>query len=261
MPLPIYSLIVNQASVDYFLMALYYLRKYPTGHDHSQHFDVSRETITKWTWFFLDRISALQSQKIVWPAEWEKERYAAAKLRGEVEGEVYVVGFGCTVDGTHGPIHEPSVGETRAKNPVYYSHKTNGPAFAYEFALDIFQDRLVWMNGPFPASTPDREIFKNGLMEKIPEGMRVIADRGYSGQPLQHIISLPNPYDNAQLKNFKARASARQEDFNSLLKKFKICELTFRHDRDRIQKHKTAWTAVAIICQYHFEIDKSLWDV
>ena len=118
-------------------------------------------------------------------------------------GGPVVATFGCTVDGTHGRSHEPSVGETRTQNPIYFSHKSNGPAFAYEFALDVFTARLVWMNGAFPASTPDREIFKKGLMQKIPDGMRVIADSGYSGEPLEHIISGKNPRDHKDLKKLK----------------------------------------------------------
>ena len=242
-------------------MALHFLRKYPTGDEQAELFDVTRETAATWTWYFLEKIAALESQKIVWPKEWGKAEYAAAKRRGDDTGEVHVVSFGCSVDGTHGSIHEPSVGEPRSKNPIYFSHKTHGPAYAYEFALDIFSDRLVWMNGPFPASTPDREIFKDGLMKLIPEGMRVVADSGYSGEPLKHIISGPNHRDSKTLANFKARAKSRQEDFNSRLKKYKICEETFRHDRDRREKHKTSWTAVAIICQYRMETEKSFWDV
>lgn len=242
-------------------MALHFLRKYPTGEEQAKLFGMNRETASIWTWYFLEKIAALQSQKIVWPKEWGKEEYASAKKKGKEQQQVYAVSFGCSVDGTHGQIHEPSVGETRSKNPIYFSHKFHGPAYAYEFALDIFSDRLVWMSGPFPASTPDREIFKDGLMKMIPEGMRVVADSGYSGELLKHIISGPNPHDSKMLQNFKSRAKSRQEDFNSRLKKYKICQETFRHDKCRLMKHKTSWTAVAIICQYRMEHEKSFWDV
>ncbi|GAX17651.1 hypothetical protein FisN_UnNu085 [Fistulifera solaris] len=251
----------RKARVEYFFMSLHFLRKYPTGEEQAKLFNINRETVSTWTWFFLEKIAVLESQKIVWPKEWEKERYAAARKKGKDQQDVYAVSFGCSVDGTHGRIHEPSVGEPQSKNPIYFSHKSHGPAFAYEFAIDIFQDRLVWMNGPFPASTPDREIFKNGLMKMIPDGMRVVADSGYSGEKLKHIISGPNPRDSKKLRKFKSRARSRQEDFNARLKNYKICAETFRHDRYRKKRHKASWTAVAIICQYRIEHEKTFWSV
>lgn len=86
----------------------------------------------------------------MWPTEWEAHNYAAAKEKEKTDGEVHIITFGPSVDGTHGRIHEPFVGEMRSKNLLWYSHKYHGPALAYEFAMDIFSGRLVWMNGPYP---------------------------------------------------------------------------------------------------------------
>ena len=46
----------------------------------------------------------------------------------------------------------------------------------------MFENKLVWMNGPFNASRNDITIYcQAGLHNIIPEGHRVIADRGYMG--------------------------------------------------------------------------------
>ena len=234
---------------------------YNLGRDQAALNDVCRQTAATHSWYFVEKIALLKSQKILWPTEWEESNYVAAKEQEQIDGKLHVITFGPSVDGTHGRIHEPSVGETRSKNPKYYSHKTHGPALAYEFAMDIFSGRLVWMNGPYPASTPDREIFKDGLMAKIPKGMRVVADSGYSGEPLAHIISGDNVHDHKIVKHFKSRAKARQEAFNSKFKSYAICNQVFRHDRNRMQKHKLAWTAVAVVCQYRLEIEATFWDI
>lgn len=242
-------------------MALEFLKLYPSGSQQASTGEACRQTATKWDWYFLKQIAALKTRKIVWPSEWEPDNYAAAKEKERTDGNVYVVNFGPSVDGTHGRIHEPAVGETRSKNPLWFSHKFHGPGLAYEFALDVFTDRLVWMNGPFPASVPDSEIFKNSLIQKIPKGMRVIADRCYQGEPLAHIISGLNPHDNKALARFKSRAKSRQEGFNTKLKQFKICAEVFRHDKNRLEKHKISWTAAAVMVQYGMELDNCFWDV
>lgn len=250
--------------MENFLIALNFMKMYNVGTDQAPLNGVCRQTAAKHSWFFLEKVALLKSQKIIWPPEWEGSNYAAAKekeKKDKKDKKVHVITFGPSVDGVHGRIHEPSVGETRSKNPKWYSHKSHGPALAYEFAMDIFSGRLVWMNGPYPASTPDREIFKDGLMAKIPDGMRVVADSGYSGEPLAHIISGDNVHDHKIVQRFKSLAKARQEAFHARFKANHICSDLFRHDRDRMRKHKIAWTATAVVCQYRLEIEKTFWDI
>ena len=49
----------------------------------------------------------------------------------------------------------------------------------------IFHNKIVWVNGPFPAGQNDMKVFRkpDGLMSKIPEGCLAIGDEGYRGEP------------------------------------------------------------------------------
>lgn len=60
-----------------------------------------------------------------------------------------------TVDGTDFCIEEQ-----RLFNREWYSsHKFNGPAVRYEIGVCIQETRwIVWVNGPFKAGLPDRNI-------------------------------------------------------------------------------------------------------
>lgn len=72
-----------------------------------------------------------------------------------------------SVDGTHCPIQEPTKGHKYSKNPRYYSHKFNSAGLAYEVAVFIFTNNIVWINGPFPAGLGDDTIFaEKGLKDK-----------------------------------------------------------------------------------------------
>jgi hypothetical protein len=108
----------------------------------------------------------------------------------------------------------------------------------------------------------DKTIFKTrGLMDKIPNGMRVIADSGYVDKDLEHmIISTPNAHDPKELAAFKTRARLRHKSFNSRVKAFKICSDKFRHDKKRLELHGIAFIAVCVICQYQMELGHPIFD-
>jgi hypothetical protein len=63
-----------------------------------------------------------------------------------------------------------------------YSHKFNGPGLAYELALSLYTNKLVWLNGPFKAGKGDTEIYESQLQAKIPNGKFAIVDNGLQGQ-------------------------------------------------------------------------------
>jgi len=152
------------------------------------------------------------------------------------------------VDGTHCRINKPKH-PTMSKNKSYYSHKFNQAGLNYEIGLSVFESRLVWMNGPFKAGQNDITIFRNkGLMDKIPNGKRAIADRGYQGE--KEKCSTPNRHDTPEVRKFKGRVRARHESFNARLKNFKCLDVNFRHG---IEKHKAAFEAVCVICQFQLE--------
>ncbi len=161
--------------------------------------------------------------------------------------------FILSVDGTDCPIQEPR----NNPNSDWYSHKLNGPGLDYELGLEIHRNQLCWINGPFPAGYTDLRVFRlpDGLKGKIPEGKLVIADNGYKGEPT---IRIPNRADSEIVKTFKRRVKARHESFNRLLKEYHILSTDFRHP---LEKHKTVFVAICVICQYNMESERHLWDL
>ena len=105
----------------------------------------------------------------------------------------------------HCRAHEPQ----KEPSSKWCLHKTNGPAVSYEIAIDIFESKLVWLNGPFPAGQTDLAIFQkeDGLKNEIPNGKCIIGDRGYCGDQHNN-VSIRNPCDTPQVKEFKNRALA-----------------------------------------------------
>ena len=98
-------------------------------------------------------------QQIVWPDEWHTE-------------------FTISVDGVHCRFHELE-DEELAKNPENYSHKYNGPGLAYELALSIFDNKLVWISDQHKPSKSDLAIWKEKLAGLIPDDKLVVCDKGY----------------------------------------------------------------------------------
>jgi DDE superfamily endonuclease len=150
-----------------------------------------------------------------------------------------------TVDGTHCRLCEPRL----QPDCRWYSHKFNKPAVVYEIMLDLFESKIVWVNGPFKAGYNDKAVFKatNGLHTKIPQRNKVIADSGYKGLKG---VSAPNEIDSAIVKKFKKNALARQEHINARIKSHKITDERFRH---KLAKHKTIFEAVCAVVQYDMD--------
>jgi len=163
--------------------------------------------------------------------------------------------FIASVDGVHCRIEEPLDPEFR-KNPKYYSHKFHQAALAMEVALDLFEDQVIWVNGPFPASTHDLTIFREGLKNKIPVGKKVIGDKGYRAE--EAFVSTHNRLDDEDVRTFKKRALARQEAFNKRLKEFACLSGRFRH---KVKQFKVYFMAVTVICQYQLENGSPLFNV
>ena len=96
------------------------------------------------------------------------------KIRvGEFKNETV---FAFSVDGVHCHTRECR------KNPTakVYSHKFHGPGIAYEVGIAIYEDRVLWIKGPFVPSTHDKTMFesKDGP-PNMPEGKQGIADFAY----------------------------------------------------------------------------------
>lgn len=115
---------------------------------------------------------------------------------------------------------------------------------------------MLWVNGPFPAGIGDREIFKHKLRGMIPRGHIALMDRGYRGGG--KCVSTVNGLDSDQLNEFKTRALARHESFNSRLKRYKILREKFRCN---FKKHRVVFNAVAVICQLEMKHGSPIFDV
>jgi hypothetical protein len=222
-----------------FLVALHWLRVYPTEKERKLALHISEKTARKWTWYYAKKIAALKTELIQWPADWGDRIFTV------------------TVDGVHFRIQEPPH-PTYKRDKQYFSHKFGRAGLDYEIAISIFESKGVWVNGPFKAGRHDVKIFKDdGLKDLIPQGKRVVADRGYRGAP--EVVSYRNDLDTEEVKEFKRRALSRHEGFNSRLDTFKSLQDLFRHSHE---KHAIAFDAVIVICQLELLLNASpLFDV
>lgn len=194
-------------------------------------------------WLWIERISLLKHKVIKWPRRFD-----------DPHSEVFIM----TIDGID--LKRTRTLTKHDQLPVdkkYYTKKHNCDGLKYELGFAIHSNKLVWMNGPFPAATHDITIFRDhGLKEKLRQGKRIIADRGYKGEPIW--LSVPNHFDSKALANFKSRARCRHEAFNGHLKCYACLSDTFSHGD---AKHKLAFEAVAVTCQYELDAGKLLFDV
>lgn len=144
---------------DQFMWTLHWFKGYATEASLTSRTGWSDRTIRKHLWAMAKKIQALAQNKIVWPPEWDDP---------SIDTQIFLI----SVDGTHCKIFEPSHGEY-SKNPKYYSHKFRMSALAYEVAISVFTNQVVWINGPFPAGKGDADIFdKYGLKARLPPGKK-----------------------------------------------------------------------------------------
>lgn len=237
LPLP-----ANKRKPVYFLMALYTLKKYPTESDRESRFDVSATTAREWTRYYLERIQALQVVKITWPSD------------EELGNDTWVM----TVDGTHCWINEPQHPEWSI-DTTFWSHKYAKAGVNYEIGISLNESRIIWMNGPFKAGTPDVKIFATqGLKERLlAVGRKAIGDKGYKGH--QEVISTYNSHDSRPVTKFKSRALKRHEYFNNMLKRYECLQGRFRHNQETFA---TMFESICVLCQYQMELtNDKLYDV
>jgi hypothetical protein len=132
--------------------------------------------------------------KIVWPEAWS---------------EALAPGFWFSVDGVHCRANE-IIHPTLAKDTKLYSHKFNQAGFAYELAISLTENALVWMNGPFKASKHDVTIFRyEGLKNLMaPSQKKGIADMGYRGE--RGLLCTASSLDSAKLRKFKVSIHFKQ---------------------------------------------------
>jgi hypothetical protein len=258
---PIVAAKVNNASNEdlaNFLWCVHWLNVYDTEPNLAGKTGTSDTTVRKNNWLFANKLQAMLPQRVVWPEEWMEPNTNDTPI------------FLVSVDGIHCRVFEPQNG-TYSKNPKYYSHKFNQSALCYEVAISVFDNQVVWVNGPFRGGKGDREIFRKpeegdddepdlnrkALQEMIVDGKKVIADAAYQAKDLTMITTVRDGHSKETAK-FISRAKVRQEHFNAKLKNFNILSETFRHG---IHKHQTCFEACLVLCTYQIERSAPLFDV
>ena len=157
--------IVRKPDVDHLLMMLHWLKSYCKESELSGRFGLNEKTLRGKLWTYIRGIQSLKAVKIKWI--WDDP---------SVDQDTVFIFM---VDGVHCQTYE------ERKNPTanVYSHKSGGPGLAYEIAIAIRHNQVVWVNGPFPAAVHDITMFRKRLKHKIPKGKRGIGDSGYTGEP------------------------------------------------------------------------------
>jgi DDE superfamily endonuclease len=249
---------INKPKVPHFLLALHWLKRYPIEQLNAGIFGYHEDTVRKWVWKYCTAIQALKPHKV--RKNWNLLKLYHAiytnmlslyKLLSQIvwinhnleqnQNNQPNIAWFMSVDGVHCMVQEPR----NVPDKDWYSHKHNKPCVAYEIGLDLQLNQIVWTSGPHKAGETDLVIFRKegGLRDRIPEGFKIIGDKGYMGD---------------EVRIFKRIARARHEDLNGRLKRFDILSERFRH---KIVKHKIAFEAVCVLVQYTLENGQPLHSI
>ena len=133
------------------------------------------------------------------------------------------------------------------------------PILAYEFSLSIHKNKIIWVNGGYPAAVGDRTIFKeHGLLDALKKrreetgrNLRLIADDGYIENALVEFLSLRNEFDPRHIAWFKDRALSRQEAFHGKTKNYRCLIIEFRHSHDM---HQQCVESICVTLQIEMDI-------
>ena len=160
-----------------------------------------------------------------------------------------------TVDGTHFRIYDKYRKNSKRHNKKWHSYKFNSAGVTYEMAVCIKTGDIVWINGPFVASTHDITMFRSRLKDMLAAGEKAMGDRGYAGD--QKAIT---PYEAKSCHHRRAMAAlrARHETVNRRFKTFGALEQRFRHSP---HKHHMFFRAAAVLIQLGHNNGYSHYDV
>ena len=221
-----------------FLIANNFLKCYERNDVRFSRFsDYHDKQLIEMTWRFVDYIESLAKWKIKCPNKWP-------------------VRMGCTVDGSHFRINEPRDPDMR-RNPTNFSYKHNFAGLNYQIAIATWTNKVLYVNTGDPSSTHDMTAIRKEFIDLVPAKCRVIADSGYTGKSdkEKEIFSVANNMDSDEVKLFKARARARQEQFNSRMENYACMANRFIHG---IEKHRKCFASVAVLVQYAIEDTSSV---
>jgi DDE superfamily endonuclease len=167
----------------------------------------STKTVAKWCKVYIRKIAGLLTRKT-----------------GTLEENSHGLIFFMSIDGVHCQIEEP-----KPFNKRWASHKFGMKAAVnYEVGVSLHEPKLLWVYSPTaPGELTDLTVFQKCLKHHLPIGARLIADGIYASEP--EYISTKNDLDSEEIRQFKNRAMARQENFNQLLKVFEVLNKVYRH--------------------------------
>ena len=179
---------------------------------------VNEKTFRKHAWKFIEEISNLEGELILWDRRLVPSTTNICKV---------------SVDGTDFMVQEP-----HPFSKEYYSHKFKRAGLRYEVAVSIEGGDIVWINGPFKAGKyPDITIFRRDLKMMLAPGESVIADNGYRGE--DEVIVHPGQLTCqsidwvADLAFAINQVSGRHETVNGRFKNWGALRNLFRHDHGR----------------------------
>jgi hypothetical protein len=215
----------DEQNIKYFFLCLSWLKNYDTEAILAGRWQLEDDTVRLWTGHYAECLQILGEKKIKLPVEWPDDTFVGV------------------VDGTHCRCYKPSHPEFPFDSS-YKSYKLGKDGLAYEVMIDM-SGLPIWINGPYPAGTPDIVIYKDKLGQLIPADKLVLGDKGYIGPANCSIPYWTDPYP---LREFKRGHRARMEQYNGRLKNFRILEDVFRSKgAGRLEKHKTVFWAVNAI--------------
>ena len=139
---------------------------------------------------------------------------------------------------------------------LFWSHKFNHAAYKYEIAVCIRTGYIVWVNGPWPASVADKQIYETYLAKKLGKDEKVAADSGYSG--CTNVVQ-PEVAKTWIQKKQKSQANGRHETVNGRFKQFNALSNRFYHQCPI--KHRSVFVSVVVLTQIDFELNGTTFPV
>jgi len=134
--------------------------------------------------------------------------------------------------------------EPRPLDSKWFSPKFKNAALRYEIGVCIFTGHIVSYTGPFNAgSWNDLKIFCYKMKGMLSFGEKVVADKGYNGEP-KCITQYRAKNDSHQ--DLMNRARARHESVNARIKTWKVLANQFCHN---FNKHHICFRAVLVLEQ------------
>ena len=132
-------------------------------------------------------------------------------------------------------------------NRKWCSHKFKHAGLTYEIGLNVQSGDICWAYGGYPAGVSDLQMARVGILKHIVPGEKIIADKGYRGEPNKIITPTQNsgPF-NKQLKLIMAR----HELINKRIKEFSCMNSTWRHGW---KSHILAFYAVVSLTQIRIQ--------